>query len=206
MKAKKIYGMAKQSQNLLVLVDEARQFFNIGGDIYLIDGMPYMEDAEFLAYLDVPKHKRDEWDVVPKYMTGTHEAAVLGDMAGDDRELKPHPISITVGGKSYMAFLTEDGAVLWLDEEKLSPLAAAAWTFLLRHSETGESYIAVKEGLYLVALLRYELTPEVMPGEGLAERLLELAGGGPRTEDDENEEDVVGALKEMYGGGADGCQ
>lgn len=176
MKAKKIYRMAKQSQNLLVLIDESRQFFNIGGDIYLIDGMPYMEDAEFLAYLDVPKHKRDEWDVVPKYMMGTDAAAVLGDIAGDDRELKPHPISITVGGKSYMAFMTEDGAVLWLNEDKLSPLAAAEWTFLLRHSETGESYIAVKEGLYLVALLRYELTPEVMPGEGLADRLLELAG------------------------------
>lgn len=204
MKAKKIYGMAKQSQNLLVLVDEARQFFNIGGDIYLIDGMPYMKDAEFLAYLDVPKHKRDEWDVVPKHMTGTHEASVLGDMAGDDLELKPHPISITVGGKSYMAFLTEDGAVLWLDEDKLSPLAAAAWTFLLRHSETGESYIAVKEGLYLVALLRYELTPEVMPGEGLADRLCELAGVRPETIG--GEEDVVGALKEMYGGGTDGSQ
>lgn len=197
MKAKKIYGMAKQSQNLLVLVDDSRQFFNIGGDIYLIDGMPYMEDAEFLAYLDVPKHKRDEWDVVPKYMTGT-ESAVLGDMAGDDRELKPHPISITVGGKSYRAFLTEDGAVLWLDEDKLSPLAAEEWTFLLRHSETGESYIAVKEGLYLVALLRYELTPEVMPGEGLADRLCELAGVRKKTDDEPGDSEIVGKLREMY--------
>lgn len=32
------------------------------------------------------------------------------------------------------------------------------------------------EGLYLVALLTYELTPEVMPGEGLADRLMQLAG------------------------------
>lgn len=198
MKAKKIYGMAKQSQNLLVLIDESRQFFNIGGDIYLIDGMPYMEDAEFLVYLDVPKHKRDEWDVVPKYMTGTHEAAFLGDLAEDDRELKPHPISITVGGKSYRAFLTEDGAVLWLDEDKLSPLATAAWTFLLRHSETGESYIAVKEGLYLVALLRFELTPEVMPGEGLADRLCELAGVRMRTDDDPGDGEIVEKLREMY--------
>ena len=39
MKAKKIYGMAKQSQNLLVLVDEARQFFNIGGENVPFDYM-----------------------------------------------------------------------------------------------------------------------------------------------------------------------
>lgn len=94
--------------------------------------------------------------------------------------------------------------MLWLDEDKLSPLAAAERTFLLRHSETGESYIAVKEGLYLVALLRYELTPEVMPGEGLAGRLLELAGRGQRTEgrpmtdDEPGDGEIVEKLKEMY--------
>ena len=102
--------------------------------------------------------------------------------------------------------------MIWLDEDKLSPLAAAEWRFFLRASETGETYIAVFEGLYLIALLSYELTAEVMPGEGLAGWLLELAGcgqrteGRPMTEDDENEEDVVGALKEMYGGDADGGQ
>lgn len=47
---------------------------------------------------------------------------------------------------------------------------------LLRAGESGETYIAVFEGLYLVALLTYELTPEVMPGEGLADRLVQLAG------------------------------
>ena len=36
--------------------------------------------------------------------------------------------------------------------------------------------------------------------------LEKLQGAGERYNDDENEEDVVGALKEMYGGDADGGQ
>ena len=176
--------------------------------MYLIDGMPRMEGAEFLEYLDVPKHKRDEWDVVED---GVY-VALVSDSLEYDRELKPDTVSIIVSGRHMIAFHTAEGGVIWLDEDKLSPLAAAEWRFFLRASETGETYIAVFEGLYLIALLSYELTAEVMPGEGLAERLLELAGcgqrteGRPMTEDDENEEDVVGALKEMYGGDADGSQ
>ena len=175
--------------------------------MYLIEGMPCMEGTEFLAYLDVPKNKRDEWDVVENDVG----AALVSDSPEYDRELKTDAVSIIVGGRHMIAFHTAEGGVIWLDEDKLSPLAAAEWRFFLRASETGETYIAVFEGLYLIALLSYELTAEVMPGEGLAGRLLELAGCGQRTEgrlmmeDDENEEDVVGALKEMYGG-ADGDQ
>ena len=209
MKAKKIYGIAKETKTLNVWTShDGRQFFNFGGAVYLIDGMPRMEDEEFLAYLDVPKPKRDEWDVT------MHDAreCLVQDVCADDRELKPDAVSIIVSGQHMIAFHTAEGGVIWLDEDKLSPLAAAEWRFFLRASETGETYIAVFEGLYLIALLSYELTAEVMPGEGLAGRLLELAGcgqrteGRPMTEDDENEEDVVGALKEMYGGGADGGQ
>jgi hypothetical protein len=137
-----------------------------------------------------------------------HDAreCLVQDVCADDRELKPDTVSIIVSGRHMIAFHTAEGGVIWLDDDKLSPLAAAEWRFFLRTSETGETYIAVFEGLYLIALLSYELTAEVMPGEGLAGRLLELAGGRPMTEDDENEEDVVGALKEMYGGGTDGGQ
>lgn len=209
MKAKKIYQMRKDYKNVLVkTAEDGRQFFETGGSMYLIDGMPCMEGTEFLAYLDVPKNKRDEWDVVED---GVY-AALVSDSPEYDRELKPDAVSIIVGGRHMIAFHTAEGGVIWLDEDKLSPLAAAEWRFFLRASETGETYIAVFEGLYLIALLSYELTAEVMPGEGLAGRLLELAGcgqrteGRPMTEDDENEEDVVGALKEMYGGDADGGQ
>jgi hypothetical protein len=203
-KAKKIYGIAKETKTLNVWTShDGRQFFDFGGAVYLIDGMPRMEDEEFLAYLDVPKPKRDEWDVT------MHDAreCLVQDVCAGDRELKPDGVSIIVSGRHMIAFHTAEGGVIWLDEDKLSPLAAAERRFFLRASETGETYIAVFEGLYMIALLSYELTAEVMPGEGLAERLLELAGCGQRTEgrpkDDENEEDVVGALKEMYGGEPD---
>ena len=209
MKAKKIYQMRKDYKNVLVkTAEDGRQFFETGGSMYLIDGMPRMDGTEFLAYLDVPKNKRDEWDVVEN---GVY-AALVSDSPEYDRELKPDVVSIIVGGRHMIAFHTAEGGVIWLDEDKLSPLAAAEWRFFLRASETGETYIAVLEGLYLIALLSYELTAEVMPGEGLAKRLLELSGCGQRTEgrpsakDDENEEDVVGALKEMYGGDEDGGQ
>ena len=83
-----------------------------------------------------------------------------------------------------VAFHADGGGVLWLDNDKLSPLAAAEWRFFLRAGVSGETYIAVFEGLYLVALLTYELTPVVMPGEGLADRLMQLAGVKRSAEDD----------------------
>lgn len=85
-------------------------------------------------------------------------------------------------GRHMAAFHKDGGGVLWLDDDKLSPLTAAEWRFFLRAGESGETYIAVFEGLYLVALLSCELTPEVMPGEGLADRLMELAGIKSRAE------------------------
>ena len=163
--------------------------------------MPVMHEHEFLAYLDVPKKDRDAWDVVECEANEN----LVSDVLHGDRELKPHPVSIICNGRHMTAFMTEDGAVLWLDEDKLSPLAAAEWRFFLRASESGETYIAVFEGLYLIALLSYELTPEVMPGEALAQRLMELAGSkqdcdiAPTREIAEGAV-VLDALKEKYGG------
>lgn len=203
MKAKKIYQMRKEYKSVLVkTTEDGRQFFLTGGGCYLIDGMPEMHGHEFLAYLDVPKKDRDVWDVVE---TEANDNLVSDVLLHGDRELKPHPVSIICDGRHLTAFLTEDGAVLWLDEDKLSPLAAAEWRFFLRASESGETYIAVFEGLYLIALLSYELTPEVMPGEVLAQRLMELAGikqdcdAAPIRETAEDAA-VLNALKEKYGG------
>lgn len=173
MKAKKIYAIAKNTNTLNVwTAEDGRQFFNFGNALYLIDGMPQMENEEFLAYLDVPKAKRDEWDVA----MNPADESLVSDASDNDRELKPDAVSILVGGRHMVAFHADGGGVLWLDNDKLSPLAAAEWRFFLRARESGETYIAVFEGLYLVALLTYELTPEVMPGEGLADRLMQLAG------------------------------
>ena len=64
MKAKKIYAIAKNTNTLNVWTSEdGRQFFNFGNALYLIDGMPQMENEEFLAYLDVPQATRAEWAV-----------------------------------------------------------------------------------------------------------------------------------------------
>ena len=187
MKAKKIYAIAKNTQTLNVWTSEnGRQFFHTGGAVYLIDGMPHMENEEFLAYLDVPKQKRDEWDVT----MNPADESLVSDVRETDKELKPDAVSIMVSGRHMVAFHTEYGGVLWLDNDKLSPLAAAEWRFFLRTGETGENYIAVFEGLYLVALLTYELTPEVMPGEGLAGRLMELAG--VTSDNDRNEDNTDG--------------
>ena len=185
MKAKKIYAIAKNTNTLNVwTAEDGRQFFNFGNAMYLIDGMPQMENEEFLAYLDVPKGKRNEWGVA----MNPADESLVSDVSNNDRELKPDAVSILVGGRHMVAFHADGGGVLWLDNDKLSPLAAAEWRFFLRAGESGETYIAVFEGLYLVALLTYELTPEVMPGEGLADRLMQLAGVRMKTDDEPLEE------------------
>ena len=202
MKAKKIYGIAKETKALNVWTsNDGRQFFNFGGAVYLIDGMPRMEAEEFLAYLDVPRSDREKWDVIE---TKTIDR-LFSDMNEDDITLAPHPISVVCGGRHLQAFVTDDGAVLWIDAEAFAPMAAAEWRFTLRGSDIGEPYIAVTEGLYLMAVLHYELSPNVMPGRTLDDRLRELIS--ERTEpvdkaigEADGGEYIVGELKRFYEG------
>lgn len=129
MKAKKMYQMRKDYKNVLVkTAEDGRQFFETGGGMYLIDGMPCMAGTEFLAYLDVPKAKRNEWVIVENDV----DAAMVSDSQEYDRELKIDAVSIIVGGRHMIAFRTAEGGVIWLDEDELSPLAAAEWRFFLR--------------------------------------------------------------------------
>ena len=101
MKAKKIYAIAKNTNTLNVrTAEDGRQFFDFGNALYLIDGMPHMENEEFLAYLDVPKAKRDEWDVA----MNPADEVLVADASGNDRELKPDAVSILVGGRHMVAF------------------------------------------------------------------------------------------------------
>lgn len=173
MKAKKIYSACKESKQIhVVTTQDGRQFVETTNGWFLIDGMPRMQEAEFYAYLEVPKSDREKWNVTEKET----DDDLFADLNENDITLAPHPVSIVCGGRHLTAFITEDGAVLWLDNEAFSPMVNAEWRFTMRCSDDGESYIAVTEGLYLMAALRYEMSPEVMPGEGLADRLLQLAG------------------------------
>ena len=96
MKTKRIYAIAKNKNKLNVwTAEDGRQFFNFGNALYLIDGMPHMENEEFLAYLDVPKAKRDEWGVA----MNPADESLVSDALDNDRELKPDAVSILVGGR-----------------------------------------------------------------------------------------------------------
>lgn len=171
MKAKRIFSACKESKSVHAITTiDGRQFIETRYGYYLIDGMPSMEAEEFFAYLDVPKPDREKWDVIETKMND----GLLSDMNEDDIALTPHPISIVCGGRHLQAFVTDDGAVLWIDADAFEPMAAAEWRFTLRGSDAGEPYIAVTEGLYLMAVLRYEVSPQVMPGQTLDDRLREL--------------------------------
>ena len=202
MKAKKIVSACKESKRVhAITTTGGRQFIETKHGYYLIDGMPRMEAEEFLAYLDVPRSDREKWDVIE---TNTIDR-LFSDMNEDDITLAPHPISVVCGGRHLQAFVTDDGAVLWIDTEAFAPMAAAEWRFTLRGSDIGEPYIAVTEGLYLMAVLHYELSPNVMPGRTLDDRLRELIS--ERTEpvdkaigEADGGEDIVGELKRLYEG------
>ena len=173
MKPKKIYQKVKSTRRaLLVTAEDGRQFITTGNDFYLIEGMPKMSGTEILAFLDVPKADRELWDVAE---IGIDEG-IMRDYDQKDEDLEIHPIHIIYSGRCMMAFRSKSRGIIWLDEDKLNPLPNYAYTFLLRTTGFGESYIIVKDGLYIVAALSYEIAPEVMPGETLKTRLLQLAG------------------------------
>ncbi len=199
MRAKKIYTACKESKTIhAATTNDGRQFIETAGGWYLIDGMPRMEEDEFLAYLEVPRCDRDKWNV-----TETAADEILFDNSNEgDIPLQPHPVSIICGGRHLTAFITDDGAVLWLDTDVFAPMAVGEWRFTLRGSTLGEPYIAVTEGLYLMAVLRYIMSPEIAPGQTLCDRLRELIGDRGEVSDGEAEvsetDEIVGRLHEMY--------
>lgn len=183
MKAKKVYSALKESKQIHVkTARDGRQFIETAGGWYLIDGMPRMEEDEFLAYLEVPRCDREKWNVTE----GDEDELLFSDMNDEDIPMRPHPVSIICGGRHLTAFLTDDDAVLWLDTDVFAPMAVGDWRFTLRGSSDGEPYIAVTEGLYLMAVLHYKMSPEVMPGQTLVDRLRELIGERTETAEDES--------------------
>lgn len=199
MKAKKVYSALKESKTIhAATTRDGRQFIETAGGWYQIDGMPRMEEDEFLAYLEVPRCDREKWNVTE----GEADEILFDNSNEADVPLTPHPVSIICGGRHLTAFISDDGTVIWLDTDVFAPMAVGEWRFTLRGNSLGEPYIAVTEGLYLMAVLRYEMSPEVMPGQTLCDRLRELIGDRDETPDGEAEpnetDEIVGRLHEMY--------
>lgn len=167
---------------------DGRQFINCYGNRYLIEGMPEIHEKQFLSFLDVPYTRRDSWNVWEEAADETLYAYTLET----DEELEMIPFSLNIGGNIYRPFIRNDGIIIWLDEDLLSPMSCEKWTLFLRKSSTGEPYIAVKEGLYLSAVLKFKFANEIDECRNLMKYLdVIVCGDEMKMLKEETDDDVV---------------
>lgn len=188
--------MCKRTESIVVeQTEDGRQFFNCGWNRYLIEGMPEIHGKQFFSFLDVPYAQRDSWNVAEEAADET----LCADTLETDEQLEMFPFSFNIGGTIYRPFIRKDMIVIWIDEDQISPLSCEKWTILLRKSSTGEPYIAVKEGLYLVAVLKFKFTNEIMECSNLIKYLECIVSCSEmKMQGYETNDDVIGKLKELY--------
>jgi hypothetical protein len=140
--------------------DRTEQWVGNGYAIYQLQGMPYVEIDNLLAINDVPESTK-------KKIFTRHEQIPDGmsfdDCIDDELPLVQGEIRIEEGDCSLIPLQTED-RIIFINSRYLAPLCDESFMlrFFERVSLSGKTYIAVKSGYLLRAIIMpyMAITPE----------------------------------------------
>lgn len=149
MKTTKISSLIKKRRYLAIHTSGNEQWISDGVAAYPVQGMPVMSDSQMLKHLDLqPKDKVDviNWEA---------DKLETKDAIAEETEIKEFGPSLLIGGEEYASLYTEIGLLL-VNEKYLAPVhtdtSDGVLTFWLRYN-SGNPLIAVKKGLFLLALI-----------------------------------------------------
>ena len=150
----KIASLCKQRKRIS-LYDEGEgsrdQWISAGLGYYRLTGMPYVEPASCFTLFDIPEDKQE------KFFT-EHESLPLDvgfeEYCRFDSEIYPADLHIKWKGTGYVPFATGAG-MQFVQDSCFTPLGDIKEPrFFLRKAAGKSNYIAVKDGLFLCALLK----------------------------------------------------
>lgn len=156
MKLKKLGEILKKSKRAVIFQKQTEsgfvvQYLSDGSGIYPCFGLPRLTKEGLLTILDIEKSKWDGWHVSEKEIP---EDICLSDT--DDVEWNAFPTfyNIDLGNRVVTPLETELNGIVFLDIKYLTPLQdTPGLQFFIRKSRGGELYIAVKNGVLLVAVI-----------------------------------------------------
>lgn len=157
MKTSAILSMVKRRRNASIFFDprEDRQWIQIGGNIYPLDGMPYLDKETLMIMMDVPEEKRDNYFITCENMPEKHIALTTDNAQGDTPAYKAWMSIMHIYDELRAVYIGEEKDDLVLvPEEAFRPIADSEKDYLLYAREVdGVKWIVAKDGFQLIAVI-----------------------------------------------------
>lgn len=163
MKLKKIISLCKARKQITLFSDGARdqQWLTDGYAVYLLDDILCLDTAALCRLYDINDNQQEKISL-NDFLT-LPEGLCFYDNENEESEAQELDLSICYNGGILVPFMTEEG-IYYIEKKYLEPLtdnSSDTWLFTLRHDSAGRPVIAVKIGLFLVAIILTYKMPEL---------------------------------------------
>lgn len=173
MKLKRIAALCKQEKRAIIYQKwEAdcgtgsimlQQWISNGYAVWAAHSLPPLEKETLLRIFDVAEDKFDSWNVSNRELP---ESVNLGDLDDTEQEIAGALPSLYLYGTAMQAYGTEENGVMFIRSDYMSPLDGETGLEFYTRKTGDTTYLAVKSGLLLQAV--------ILPEQFITKNLLAL--------------------------------
>ena len=150
MKLKKIASICGKRKMVEICHVGKEQYIGNEYALYLVPPDLKLTRENTLVVFDVAEKKRDDWFInfsVPSQFD-------FSDVIDGEEQAEIYPFNLVCGESEY-CIIHGDSEIVMIDTEYLSPLADLneGMSFCIRTAKDGRKYVAIKEGLWLCAVI-----------------------------------------------------
>lgn len=153
MKLRKVAKLCTDSGSVqLIDLKHGQQWVGNDQAIYFAYGLPYMEEGHVPRVFDFSIKQKD--NTVVEWITADDSPYDFSDNTTKETPLERSEMSILWNGLEYIPFLSAN-QLMYVDNLLLEALSSVVQDqrYYLRHTESGSPYLAVKNGLFLEAVM-----------------------------------------------------
>lgn len=172
MKIKKVEAICKSDRRISILNDPVTgaQWLGNGTAMYLLDGMPTLDASTIFTLFDIAEKDHEKYILREDLLPDRYNFS-----DSDDYEyiLDRSSLSVTFNGYTGIPFKSDIGAI-YIESRYLAPLdkTPKGYELYLRYTEDRHPYVAVKSGLFIIAVI---LPCIVFIQKDFVEALIELS-------------------------------
>lgn len=131
---------------------EVRQWIGDGSALYLLEGMPYLDENTIFPVFDITGKKQEKLYFKKEAFPATVDP---GDRRGGEMEATPEALSINYGGNTYIPYTAAGGKCVYINREYMAPFAdkREGLALVIRETEGGTPYLVVMFGLLTIGII-----------------------------------------------------
>ena len=177
MKIKAVAALCSKVKQIVLYHEAGRQWAGDGMSAYLLpEAMGTLSTGALTAIFDIPTDKAADMLIRDIPMPEPYDTEDEGE---EEEELRfDLASSITYNGTELLPLMTPDGRIYFIKIKYLRPITDCEGLRLsLRRTDGGQSYVAAKDGMFLVAIIM-----PLLPKDYMQEWLCDLHQGAEKTE------------------------